>query len=71
MGAAVLIRYLLGVALCAIGFATLLDLGLNAFAIDITKQMTHSHEMLPQWFGLVCAALIAFLAIKPLRKLVL
>lgn len=71
MGGAVLVRYLLGVALCAIGFATLLDFGLNYFAVDITEQMTHSHEMLPQWFGLTCTALITFLAIKPLRKLVL
>jgi len=71
MGSAVLIRYLLGVALCAIGFATLLDFGLNFFTIDITKQMAHSHEILPQWLGLTCAALIAFLAIKPLRKLIL
>ncbi len=71
MGGAVLTRYLLGVALCAIGFATLLDFGLNLFTIDITEQMSHSHEMLPQWFGLSCTALIAFLAIKPLRKLVI
>lgn len=71
MGNAVLVRYLLGVALCAIGFATILDFGLKFFAIDITEQMTHSHEMLPQWFGLICASLIAFLSIKPLRKLVL
>lgn len=71
MGGAVLVRYLLGVALCAIGFATLLDFGLNYFAVDITEQMTHSHEMLPQWFGLTCTAFITFLAIKPLRKLVL
>jgi len=71
MGGAVLIRYLLGVGLSALGFATLLDFGLNFFAINITDQMAHSHEMLPQWFGLTCAALIAFLSIKPLRKLVL
>jgi len=71
MGGAVLIRYLLGVALCALGFAILLDFGLNFFTINITDQMAHSHEMLPQWFGLTCAALIALLAIKPLRKLVL
>jgi len=71
MGGAVLVHYLFGVALCAIGFATLLDLGLNFFSIDITEQMAHSHEMLPQWFGLTCAALITFLAVKPLRKLVL
>jgi uncharacterized membrane protein YraQ (UPF0718 family) len=71
MGSAVLIRYLLGVALCALGFAALLDFGLHFFAVDITKQMIHSSEMLPQWFGLACAVLIAFLSIKPLRKLVL
>ena len=71
MGSAVLIRYLLGVALSAIGFATLLDFGLSFYAVDITEQMTHAHEMIPQWFGLACASLIAFLSIKPLRKLVL
>lgn len=71
MGTSVLIRYLLGVSLCAIAFALLLDFGLNFFEINISDQMKHSHEMLPQWFGLLCAALITFLAIKPLRKLVL
>jgi len=49
----------------------LLDLGLNFYHINIKEQMQHSHEMLPQWFGLSCAALIAFLSIKPLRKFVL
>lgn len=71
MGGAVLIRYLLGVALSALGFAMLLDFGLTFFAINITDQMSHSHEMLPQWFGLACAGLITLLAIKPLRRLVL
>jgi uncharacterized membrane protein YraQ (UPF0718 family) len=70
MGSAVLIRYLLGVALSALGFALILDYSLNFFAISITDQMAHSHEMLPLWFGLTCAALITFLAIKPLRKLI-
>jgi len=71
MGGAVLIRYLLGVALSALGFAMLLDYGLTFFAINITEQMSHSHEMLPQWFGLACACLIVLLGIKPLRRLVL
>ncbi|MDO6488203.1 SO_0444 family Cu/Zn efflux transporter [Colwellia sp. 6_MG-2023] len=70
MGSAVLTRYLLGVALSAIGFALILDYSLSFFAVSITDQMAHSHEMLPQWFGLTCAALIALLAIKPLRKLI-
>jgi len=57
--------------LSAITFALLLDLALDFFAINISEQMQHSHELLPQWFGLSCAALITFLAIKPLRKLLL
>jgi len=71
MGSGVLIRYLLGISLSAIGFGLLLDWGLELFAINIAQQMQHSHELLPFWFGLICAGLIAFLSIKPLRKLVL
>lgn len=71
MGSAVLIRYLLGVALCAIGFALILDFALNFYDINISDQMKHSHELLPQWFGLSCAGLIAFLSIKPLRRLLI
>ena len=71
MGSGVLIRYLLGVSLSAIGFGLLLDLGLAFFNVNIVQQMQHSHELLPYWFGLSCAGLIAVLSIKPLRKLVL
>jgi uncharacterized membrane protein YraQ (UPF0718 family) len=71
MGSGVLIRYLLGVSLSAIGFGLLLDWALELFNINIAQQMQHSHELLPFWFGLTCAGLIAFLSIKPLRKLVL
>lgn len=71
MGSAVLIRYLLGVALCALGFALLLDFALNFYDINISDQMKHSHELLPKWFGLSCAGLIAFLSIKPLRYLLI
>jgi uncharacterized membrane protein YraQ (UPF0718 family) len=69
MGSAVLIRYLLGVALCALGFALILDFSLTFYNINISDQMKHSHELLPKWFGLSCAGLIAFLSIKPLRRL--
>ena len=71
MGSAVLIRYLLGVSLCAIGFALILDFTLNFYDINISDQMMHSHEILPQWFGLSCAGLITFLSIKPLRRLLI
>jgi uncharacterized membrane protein YraQ (UPF0718 family) len=71
MGNAVLIRYLLGVALCAIAFALILDFSLTFYNINISDQMKHSHELLPKWFGLSCAALITFLSIKPLRRLLI
>jgi uncharacterized membrane protein YraQ (UPF0718 family) len=71
MGMSVLIRYLLGITLSAIGFGLLLDFGLATFEIDISSQMQHAHDLLPQWFGISCTALIVFLSIKPLRKLIL
>ena len=71
MGSAVLIRYLAGISLCAVGFGLLLDWGLTFFAVDINQQMSHSHSILPSWLGLTCAAFIALLAIKPLRKLII
>ena len=71
MGSQVLIRYLLGIGGCAIAFGLLLDWGINYFSINIAQQMQHSHQMLPLEFGLFCSALIAFLAIKPLRKIIL
>lgn len=71
MGLAVLIRYLLGIGSCSLGFGLLFDWALVYLTIDIASQMQHSHEMLPLSFGLTCAGLIAFLAIKPLRKLIL
>jgi uncharacterized membrane protein YraQ (UPF0718 family) len=68
MGTSVLIRYLLGIAISAIIFGLFLDWGLGYFAIDITQQMQHSHELLPYWFGLTCSGILVFLSIKPLRK---
>ncbi len=71
MGLSVLVRYLLGISVCAIGFGLLLDYGLDRYQVDISQQMQHSHEILPYWFGLTCAAIITFLAIKPLRRLII
>jgi len=68
MGSGVLIRYLGGIGLCAMAFGYLLDWGLLTFNIDINQQMQHSHEVLPYWFSLGCAILLALLTIKPLRS---
>ena len=71
MGGQVLLRYLVGIAGSAIAFGLMLDWGLQFYSIDISQQMGHSHEILPHWFGLSCALLIALLAIKPLRRLLI
>jgi len=71
MGNSVLIRYLVGISSCSLGFGLLLDWVLTVLSIDISEQMQHSHELLPLWFGLLCSGTIALLAIKPLRKLII
>ena len=71
MGAKVLIHYLLGISLCAIAFGSFLDFCLNYYDINISEQMQYSHSILPQWFNLFCALLITFLAIKPIRKVLI
>lgn len=71
MGDQVLLRYLLGIALSAILFGYMLDLGLGYFNIAINEQMSHSHELLPAAFSIFCTGLLAFLSIKPLRQVVL
>lgn len=71
MGGPVLVRYLAGISVSAIAFGLMLDWALQFYSIDISQQMGHSHEILPHWFGLSCALLIALLAIKPLRRLLI
>jgi len=69
MGLRVLIRYLVGIAGCSIGFGSLLDFLLNFYAIDISQQMQHSHSLLPYWFGILTFLVITILAIKPIRRI--
>lgn len=69
LGKSVLIRYLSGVAISAMGFGFLLDWLVQYFAIDISQQMQHSHEVVPMYVAYSCSAILVFLAIKPLREL--
>lgn len=71
MGAKVLSYYLLGISGCAIFFGLSLDFMLNFYSINISEQMQHSHAILPESFALFCACLLGFLAIKPLRRLII
>lgn len=69
MGTSTLIRYLLSISICSIGFGYLLDGLINYFSIDISQQMNHSHELIPASITITCTVLLFFLAIKPLRQL--
>ena len=68
MGKPVLIRYLLGISICAIVFGSLLDWGIEYFSIDISQQMAHSHEVVPVWLGYASALLLVVFSIKPVRR---
>lgn len=67
MGSSVLSRYLIGVAVSAIGFGLMLDFGLELMSISIADQMHHSHEIVAPWISWSTALLLGFCAIKPLR----
>ncbi|WNC69479.1 SO_0444 family Cu/Zn efflux transporter [Thalassotalea nanhaiensis] len=69
MGSSVLVRYLMGISISAISFGYCLDIALGAFNVSIIEQMSHSHEMLPNWFALSCTILLVSMAIKPFRRL--
>jgi len=71
MGTPVLIRYLLGIALCSIGFGLLLDWLMTIWQINIVQQLQHSHEILPAWIGMTSTLLLTFFAIKPMRQYVI
>lgn len=68
MGKSTLVRYLLSISICSIGFGYLLDWVIDYFAIDISQQMKHSHELIPESITMTCTLILFFLAIKPLRQ---
>ena len=71
MGSSVLIKYLLSISLCSLGFGLLFDWILLYLNINVVEQMSHNHALLPYWIGITCTMLFVFLSIKPLRKLVI
>ena len=71
MGTAVLVRYLLGISISAVSFGLLLDYGLNRYGLNIIEQMAHARFLFPSWVGFTCTLIIVFMAIKPLRKMII
>jgi hypothetical protein len=68
MGQAVLIRYLLSIVGCSIGFGLLLDWLVAYFTLDISSQMQHSHAIVPLSISVTSTVILTLLAIKPLRN---
>ena len=69
MGTRHMVAYLLSVSISAIlcGLATdAIASAMNISAIA-QAQASHHHEMIPAWLAMVCLAVLAMLAIKPLR----
>lgn len=70
VGTPALIAYLAGISIGALVFGVTTDAIIAHYNLDVLAQVGHAHEMLPQWLSIAAAVLLIFLAIKPLRKLV-
>ncbi len=71
LGAGVLLTYLLGIAVASIGLGLATDWVAAVLAIDISAEMGRGAELLPSWLAWGSGALLALLAIRPLRRRVL
>lgn len=63
--------YLIGVC----GGALLFGFATNAIAahweLGLAEQAEHAHEMIPRWLKIACAAGLVFIAMRPLRRLLI
>lgn len=70
MGTRYMVAYLVGVGVTAITCGLLTDMIAGYFTINAAAQAhgAHEHEMVPYWLAVASLALLAVLAIKPLRE---
>ncbi|MBI1369308.1 MAG: SO_0444 family Cu/Zn efflux transporter [Planctomycetes bacterium] len=71
LGTRTIAGYLAGVILGALAFGFATNLIARSWDMHIAAQVGHTHEMTPQWLAIACAAVLIFLAIPPLRGLIL
>jgi len=71
LGVRILAAYLAGIAVASITLGLLTDLLIEYLALDIQAQLAGTDEAMPWWLAAGSAALLAFFAFKPLRRLVL
>jgi len=68
LGNATLVAYLAGIAIASITLGLLLDGLLNSYDIDVVAQMGKGGDIIPAWLAWASAAVLAVLAIRPLRR---
>ncbi len=68
MGLATTLAYLAGIAIASLVLGIGVDLLASAWRIDILAQLGDSAETVPYWLAVLSGLLLAFLAIRPLRK---
>jgi hypothetical protein len=70
-GPDLLATYLAGIALSSIALGLLLDLMLGSYDIDVAAQLGEGGEFVPPWLAWASGVILALLAIKPIRSLIL
>jgi hypothetical protein len=70
-GPALLATYLAGIGLTSIALGLLLDLLLRSYDIDVVAQLGEGGEFFPPWLAWASGVVLALLAIKPIRSLIL
>lgn len=71
LGVGILATYLVGIAVSSIGFGLLLDSLLSHFGIDISVQLGSEGAMIPLWLSWSTGLLLAVLAIRPIRRMIM
>ena len=55
----------------ALAFGFAVNAIANSWDIGLVQQAEHAHEMIPRWLQIACAAVLIFIAVPPLRRLVM
>ena len=70
LGGRALLAYLFGVVVVSIGAGLALDAIVGATGISVREHVEHTHDLFPAWISIGAAVVLAFFAIRPLRRLV-
>lgn len=68
LGNAVLITYLVGIAVASISLGLLTDLVAQLLAVDVEAELSAGAEVIPGWLAWTSAVILTLFALKPIRK---